>query len=202
METIQIWVSHYGYFGIFSLLMLGIVGIPIPDETLLTLTGYLIFRGTLHPVPAFLSAFLGCSFGISVSYAIGSTFGHQILLKYGHYVHITEARLGKAHNWFEKVGRWALLIGFFIPGFRHIVAILAGTSELQLWEFVLFAYSGALLWTTTFMSIGYYFGDKWEVILHDVSHHTVLVSALILALVIIFYYVRAKVKNRSGEKSS
>jgi membrane protein DedA with SNARE-associated domain len=82
------------------------------------------------------------------------------------------------------------------------VAILAGTSELQLWEFVLFAYSGALLWTTTFMSIGYYFGDKWEVILHDVSHHTVLVSALILALVIIFYYVRAKVKNRSGEKSS
>jgi len=202
MDAIQIWVSHYGYFGIFSLLMLGIVGIPIPDETLLTLSGYLIFSGTLQPVPAFLSAFLGCTCGISVSYAIGSTFGHRLLLKYGHYVHITKPRLDKAHNWFEKVGRWALLIGFFIPGFRHIVAILAGTSELQLWEFMLFAYSGALLWTASFMSIGYFFGNKWKLILHDVTHHTVLVSALILALIFLFYYIRAKIKNRLDSKDS
>ena len=162
----------------------------------------MIFSGTLQPVPAFLSAFLGCTCGISVSYAIGSTFGHRLLLKYGHYVHITKPRLDKAHNWFEKVGRWALLIGFFIPGFRHIVAILAGTSELQLWEFMLFAYSGALLWTASFMSIGYFFGNKWKLILHDVTHHTVLVSALILALIFLFYYIRAKIKNRLDSKDS
>ena len=42
MEIITQWISHYGYFGLFSLLMLGIVGLPVPDETLLTFAGYLV----------------------------------------------------------------------------------------------------------------------------------------------------------------
>ncbi|MDR3628293.1 MAG: DedA family protein, partial [Ignavibacteriaceae bacterium] len=120
--------------GIFSLLMLGIIGLPVPDETLLTLSGYLIFHGELKLIPTFFSAFLGSIAGISISYAIGSTFGHHILIKYGHYIHITEDRMEKAHLWFEKIGRWSLLVGYFIPGVRHVVAIFAGTSELQMWE--------------------------------------------------------------------
>jgi hypothetical protein len=34
-ETILRWVTEYGYIGIFSLLALGIIGAPIPDEGLL-----------------------------------------------------------------------------------------------------------------------------------------------------------------------
>jgi membrane protein DedA with SNARE-associated domain len=29
------WINDYGYIAIFLLLMLGIVGLPVPDETLL-----------------------------------------------------------------------------------------------------------------------------------------------------------------------
>jgi len=31
------WVTEYGYPAIFALLMLGIVGVPVPDEALLVL---------------------------------------------------------------------------------------------------------------------------------------------------------------------
>ncbi len=58
-------ISRYGYAAIIVLLMLGIVGLPIPDEALLTLTGYLIFRGTLHTIPAYLAALLGSGCGIT-----------------------------------------------------------------------------------------------------------------------------------------
>lgn len=37
------WITHYGYVAIFVLLMLGIVGLPVPDEALLTFVGYLSF---------------------------------------------------------------------------------------------------------------------------------------------------------------
>ena len=40
------WITQYGYLAIFCLLMFGIVGLPVPDETLLTFTGYLVFKGT------------------------------------------------------------------------------------------------------------------------------------------------------------
>jgi membrane protein DedA with SNARE-associated domain len=61
------WLTHYGYLGIFCLLMLGIVGVPIPDELVLTCAGYLIFKGYLSPGLTAASAFTGSVCGISVS---------------------------------------------------------------------------------------------------------------------------------------
>ena len=200
MENIQFWISHYGYLGIFSLLMLGIIGLPVPDETLLTFSGYLIFHGELKLIPTFFSAFLGSIAGISISYAIGSTFGHHILTKYGHYIHITESRMQKAHLWFEKIGRWSLLVGYFIPGVRHVVAILAGTSELQMWEFALFAYSGGFIWTTTFLSIGYFFGRHSRVILHSINHNIVSISIAGVIVLILFYLYRRFLHKKNDGK--
>jgi len=37
LEHIDLFLAHYGYFAIFALLMLGIVGPLIPDETILVL---------------------------------------------------------------------------------------------------------------------------------------------------------------------
>ena len=47
-QHILAWITEYGYAAIIGLLMLGIVGLPVPDETLLTFTGYLVFRGTFR----------------------------------------------------------------------------------------------------------------------------------------------------------
>ena len=47
-QHILSWITEYGYAAIVGLLMLGIVGLPVPDETLLTFTGYLVFRGNLR----------------------------------------------------------------------------------------------------------------------------------------------------------
>ncbi|MGE5430467.1 MAG: DedA family protein [Syntrophomonadaceae bacterium] len=202
MGNIEYWISNYGYGGIFILLVLGIVGLPVPDETLLTLTGFLVYKGDLQLLPAFFSAYLGSVVGITLSYTIGRTFGLYVLHKYGKYLHITEEKLTKAHNWFEKVGRWALLIGYFIPGIRHIFAIIAGTSKLELWEFALFAYLGAFIWAAGFLSIGYFFGDKWEVMLGSVQHHTVLISFILGVLILLFLLFRKKIMDKFARKAS
>jgi len=195
METLQHLITHYGYLGIFTLLMLGIVGIPVPDETILTLSGFLVYSGELHIIPTFIAAYLGSITGISISYAIGSTFGHHILVKYGHYIHVTETRLQNAHNWFEKIGRWSLLVGYFIPGVRHVVAMLAGASELSLWEFAMFAYSGGFIWTITFLSIGFFFGKHWRMVLHTVNHHIIIISIAAFIIILVSYYIKKKINS-------
>src|SRR5260370_29382653 len=82
METALQWVAHYGYVAIFSLLVLGIIGLPIPDETLLLFVGYLIYRGQLRPIPSLISAFLGSLCWITLSYAFGRTFGLHVVKTY------------------------------------------------------------------------------------------------------------------------
>jgi membrane protein DedA with SNARE-associated domain len=58
MDSSTYWVTHYGYGGIFVLLMLGIVGIPIPDESLLAFAGYLVSKGELQLLPTLAVALL------------------------------------------------------------------------------------------------------------------------------------------------
>ncbi|HEU4962629.1 MAG TPA: DedA family protein, partial [Bacilli bacterium] len=47
-ETVLELVTTYGYFGLFVSLVLGIVGLPIPDEILMTYCGYLVSQGTMN----------------------------------------------------------------------------------------------------------------------------------------------------------
>src|ERR1035438_3677363 len=65
-QQVLAWIAQYGYLAIFSLLVLGIVGLPVPDETLLTFTGYLVFQGHLALPLAFLSGWAGSACGASV----------------------------------------------------------------------------------------------------------------------------------------
>jgi membrane protein DedA with SNARE-associated domain len=190
------WVATYGYAAIFSLLVLGIVGLPVPDEFLLTGCGFLVYQGNLHLIPTFGSALAGSMSGITCSYIIGRTVGWKFLhSRVGRLLHVRDEHIYRVHNWFDRIGHWALMIGYFIPGVRHFTAIVAGTSKLEYRSFALFAYTGALAWVSTFVFIGYHFGKRWEQILGVIEHNLKLVSwvgGAILAVYLIFLYLKRR----------
>lgn len=166
-QQVLLWITQYGYIAIFSLLVLGIVGLPVPDETLLTFTGYLVYQGHLSLPLALFSAFTGSAFGITLSYILGRTFGLGIIHRYGRYLRITQAHVDKAHEFFRRAGHWSLTFGYFIPGVRHFTAYAAGMSDLEYPTFALFAYAGAAIWAGSFIGLGYFLGERWK----DVQGH-------------------------------
>ncbi len=189
------WITQHGYAGIFSLLVFGIIGLPVPDEWLLTFSGYLIFKHTLLFLPTFLSAFLGSACGITVSYLLGRVFDTYILVKYGWIFHLTPERLARVHSWFERRGRWTLLVGYFIPGVRHLTGYVAGVSELSYANFALFAYTGAFSWAALFITLGYFLGEEWNRVLGS-FHETKLILIGLAVVVALgyagFFYLRRR----------
>jgi LPXTG-motif cell wall-anchored protein len=163
-ETLSLWLTQYGSFALFALLALGIFAIPIPDETLMVFAGILVAHDRLSAAPTCIAAFLGAMTGITLSYSIGRIAGVFLIKKYGHWVGITEAKMQRVHNWFERFGRWALLIGYFVPGVRHLTGYAAGITVMEYRHFATFAYIGAVVWATLFLSIGYFVGDQWSYI--------------------------------------
>src|ERR1700710_999723 len=107
-QHVLAWLPQYGYLAIFGLLVFGIVGLPVPDETLLTFTGYLVFKGHLSLPLAFAAGFAGSGCGITISYWLGRSFGIKLIHRYGKYLRIREEHLEKAHAWFARVGHWGL----------------------------------------------------------------------------------------------
>ena len=182
-QQILAWIAHYGYLAIFCLLMFGIVGLPAPDETLLTFSGYLVSKGTFALPLALATALAGSICGITLSYWLGRTFGLALIHRYGRYVHITEEHVNQAHAWFQRVGHWGLTFGYFVPGVRHLTAYAAGMSGLEARPFALFAYAGACLWVSSFVGLGYFLGDRWQAVERNI-HHWLLLAAAALAIAV------------------
>lgn len=175
--------------------MFGIIGLPVPDETLLTLLGYLVLKGDLQFVPTFITALAGVFCGITVSYFLGRTGGIFVVKKYGVLLHVTDARLLLVRQWFERIGKWSLMIGFFLPGFRHVIAIVAGASGLRLLSFMIFAYSGAFIWAAVFITSGYIIGREW----HQWSktmHGFLLTAAITIAILVASHVLFRRWRNR------
>ncbi|MGO4276241.1 DedA family protein, partial [Paenibacillus sp. TAF58] len=121
-------IIQYGYIAIFFCLALGIIGLPVPDEILMTIVGYLSSLGLiLFPISLAVS-FFGAMTGMLCSYALGRKFGKPLLWKYGKWIKLTTTRLENTKTWFERHGPWAICIGYFIPGLRHLTCYYAGVS--------------------------------------------------------------------------
>jgi membrane protein DedA with SNARE-associated domain len=201
MDWLLTWLSHYGYAGLFLLLVLGIVGLPVPDETLLVFSGYLISKGRLHPVWTFLTAFFGSVTGISVSYLIGRIFGYGFVQRYGKYVHLSPQRVEHVNRWFHRIGHWLLTIGYYIPAVRHFTALVAGMSNLEYRTFAAFAYPGAAMWVISFLALGYFLGDKWQTAFATLHRYLVAISIAAGIIVAAVWWLHRKRANRTGFKS-
>jgi membrane protein DedA with SNARE-associated domain len=191
------WVHAYGAAALFVLLFLGVFGLPVPDETLLTFTGVLIREGDLHFGTAYAAAVLGSMGGISLSYSIGRVFGLGVVDRFGRWFHVTRADLARVEGWFERSGRWVLTFGYSIPGVRHFTAIVAGSSRLPAAVFARFAYAGAALWALTFIALGWYVGPAWEAALAKAQRHIVVVVIVAAALAIGYALLHRRLARRA-----
>ena len=180
MGTFAHFLSQYGYFGLFGLLMVGIIGLPVPEETLLTFAGVLVYRGHLELVPTLLAAFFGSACGITVSYGLGRVVTRRL----GRFVRIAPEQMDRVEAWFERVGHWGLLWGYFLPGIRHLTAVAAGATRLRFVDFAVFAYTGALMWSLTFVSLGALAGRHWMQVYGQVHENLKIASGVVLLIMI------------------
>ena len=195
------WIVAHGYGVIFAVLALGIFGLPLPNEWLLAFLGFLIFKGKLLFLPTVASAVAGAICGMTINYALGRTFGLYLVHKFGGLLQITPERLDRFHAWFERSGKWGLLFGYFLPGVRHLTAFAAGTSKMSFAEFAAYGYSGGLLWTCTFISLGYFLEDRWS---HETKRiqHVLEVGSLAALVILGLYFLQQWIKKRSERKKS
>ncbi len=192
MQNIDLFIAHYGYFAIFGLLVLGIVGPLIPDETILVLSGIAVHRGQLALGNTIAVAFAGSTCGITVSYILGRTGVIYILERFEPLNRWVSRHLPQVDIWFQRYGKWTLFFGYFIAGVRHFTALTAGMSKLKWRTFAVYAYPGGLVWVGCFVSVGYYLGAEWERFGKRFNRGALVVVAIVAAISLAGWYLRRK----------
>ncbi|UJZ87797.1 VTT domain-containing protein [Heyndrickxia coagulans] len=186
--SVTSYVDQYGYIVLLLALLLEMIAVPLPGEVLMSYAGYMVHQGQLNWILSILIAATGTSAGMTTAYFIGQRLGSPFLHKYGHFIHLGPAQLEKQSRWFNKYGNKLLLVAYFIPGVRHITGYFSGITKLPFRSFAIFAYSGALIWTSTFISLGKLLGPQWEQF-HEAVKKYLVIGGIVSAGLIIAYYV-------------
>ena len=196
MHPLLLQISQYSYLGIFFSLGLGIIGLPIPDETLMVFVGFLAFQNKINYPLAIITAFIGTSCGVTVSYFIGRLSDKLILKKYSDKLHINPEHFQNAEEFYRKYGESILFIGYFIPGVKHLTAIFSGISYMPFRTFAIYAYGGALLWTIVFINLGYFLGDGWHHFTGYSYRFIIPVASVLLIITLIAMYLKPNNKDK------
>jgi membrane-associated protein len=159
-QVILALVGQYGYVALFVCLFLGIVGLPINDESLVMLAGLTAARGLLSPVPAFLVTYAGVLCGMNIGFVLGRFLGSGLLDWLCARSPRTQHHVARARGWIAGRGPLFIWVTYYIPGVRHVVPYLLGIGNMPYWRFALIAFSGALVWTSIFYVVGYVVGDN------------------------------------------
>jgi membrane protein DedA with SNARE-associated domain len=205
------WIGDYGVIVLFLMLAVGIIGLPIPDELIMTTVGACVSNGTfpISLTMVYFSALAGAISGITVSYYLGAKFGQKLVAKHGDKIFLSQERVEYIQNFFDKWGGWVLPFGYFIPGVRHFTACVVGmSSRMSIWRFALFAYLGAAFWCAVFVFGGFFIGPEAIIILrklHDFLGGDWLftILALVLVSLVLIFMVRRRrryTKLRSAQK--
>jgi membrane protein DedA with SNARE-associated domain len=176
-------VDNAGYPGLFVVMALGNLGIPVGTELVVPTAGALSATGHLSSVWLVgLIATAGELAGGYVMYAIGYYGGHPFLEKYGKYLFLRHHELERVHDFYGKYGAKCVFLCRFIPMVRGVAALPAGLSQMSARTFGLYTAAGSGIFCFGLALIGSAFGSHLDSIvplLHR-SATVVLVSAAVL----------------------
>jgi membrane protein DedA with SNARE-associated domain len=155
----------------------------------MTYCGFLVSRGILTFSTTLLVAFIGSVAGMSISYILGSKFGLSLVEKYGMKMGLSE-QIQKVQNWYLRYGKFVLMIGYFIPGIRHVTAFTAGISKMPFITFAQFAYFGGFIWTFTFITFGRLLGNNWTKIIRTLHQFSLGITIILAACIFLYLYLK------------
>jgi membrane protein DedA with SNARE-associated domain len=146
-----------------------------------------------------LSGTLGSLAGAYANYFVARWLGRPLVIKYGRYVWITEEHFNRVETFFLSHGEISTFIGRLLPVIRHLISIPAGIARMNHWRFSLYTTAGAALWVSILTWIGYFIGEKQELIA-EYSHEAVL-AVVAFSIVLGSVYIvlhRRKVRGQTG----
>ena len=142
----------------------GLVVTPfLPGDSLLFATGALAASGALDVRVATVLVVVAAILGDAVNYAIGRSAGARIIHlartdpRWGRW--INPAYVERAHEFFERHGGKAIVLGRFMPIVRTFVPFVAGVAEMSYPAFALYNITGGIVWVGICIGAGYVFGN-------------------------------------------
>jgi membrane protein DedA with SNARE-associated domain len=175
--------------------------IPLPSELIMPLAGWKLIEAKGHGWEwVILAGFFGAvgnTIGSWIAYYAGLYGGRPFAEKYGKYILVSRHDLDLADRFFAKYGNWAIFTSRLLPVVRTFISVPAGISRVPIWQFTVYTFTGAFIWSVGLAYGGYKLGENWESLREKMRPIDYPIAIIILIALV--WYVYRHVKRAWGE---
>jgi membrane protein DedA with SNARE-associated domain len=189
-------IGKFGYVGIAIILVLGGLGLPIPEEAPIIVAAILTRNGQMSVIPALASCLGGVLLGDFVVYALGYCYGEKVLKLPITRRLLTRQREAQITGYFHRHGFKILVSGRFVPGFRTAAYLTAGILKLPALKLLVTDLVAVTLSTLLMFGLGFLFAIQIQKGIREVQQWITLVVAVGVGSWLLYRFYRAR--RRSG----
>ena len=183
---ISAYIEHFTYVGLFVVLMLCGLGLPIPEDVALLAGGYLVHRGiTRYPITLAVSL-LGVVVGDNSLYFMGRRFGSGLVRYFSLGRPGAQHQIARIEAFMQRHGHRAIFYARFLAGLRALVYLSAGSFGVKPSVFLFYDLLGALISVPIVVTLGYVFGQQIEWVVRYIGGFERLIVVVALLSVAIY----------------
>lgn len=184
-------IDKLGYTGVFVVMVLGNIGIPVGTELVMPAAGALAAsRHVMAWWGAALVGTIGELVGGSILYGIGYAGGRPFVASYGKFLKLDEKKLDAFHTFFERHGNVVVLVCRFLPFVRGVSALPAGVSRMSKRYFLMYTAIGSAIFCFTLAYLGSLVGGHFDAISPQIHKGSTVVVAIVIVAVVAFFAIR------------
>ena len=202
-------ISSVNYPGIFGLMVLEGMLLPIPSEVVMAFSGYLLWENKLPSylgIPAFwlllIAGTAGNLVGALIAYYIGDRGGIEFVKLYGKKIGFSEKSVDTVNEWFQRYGGLAVFGTRLTHIFRTFISIPAGLGKMNILKFSVYTIIGMAIWDVVLIEIGYALGPQWNQILAISDTLTYIAAAAAIAILILLYIWHRRGRQKKNHAQS
>ena len=182
-------IERFTYLGIFLVLFVAGLGVPIPEEAPVFAAGVLASQGIVKWWLVLAVCFVGVLSGDVALYWVGHHWGEHIMDWRLTRLVLTPDRERMVVAAYRRHGVKIVFTARFVAGFRAAAFLTAGIVRISFWKFLLVDAVAALVGVPLGFGLAYLFTDQLPEILHGVHRveRLLILAALVVVAAVIAY---------------
>ena len=161
---------------------------PIPSELIIPFAAQRAQAAGHLSVPGVVIAgALGSWVGATIMYWASRLAGRPLVVRYGAYFLVPEAKLRAAERWALRFGSFGVFVARLLPVVRHLIGIPMGIVKMDFKLYSVFTLVGSTLWCAVLAWVGVKAGQDASLMQGDLHSVTKWLAGAVAFLALIYY---------------
>ena len=188
-----------GYPLIAALMAIESTFVPIPSELVIPFAAQRAHAtGSLSLTGIVLAGTIGSWVGATIMYWAARLAGRPLVLRYGTYFLVPEAKLHAAEQWASHYGSFGVFVARLLPVVRHLIGIPMGIVKMDFIRYSLFTLVGSCFWCAVLTWVGVQAGNDPKLLQGDLHRITLWLAGVMVVLGLLYYFfVHRQITSRA-----